>query len=85
MAWCRWEVSMWYVQVSRAEGDCVAGKEEKTEEEEAEEEEMEAERQRLCQLDAFARLLINIQTNYIPMLIFSICVLELNKNDLSKP
>jgi hypothetical protein len=78
MAWCRWEVSMWCEQVSRAEGNCIAGKEKEEEEEE------EAERQKLSQLDAFARLLINKQTNYIPMLILPVCVLELNKNDLSK-
>lgn len=34
MAWCRWEVSMWCEQVSRAEGNCIAGKEKEEEEEE---------------------------------------------------
>lgn len=59
---------MWFEQVSRAKGDCMAGGEER-----------EAERQRLCQLDAFEQLLINKQSNYISMLILPICFLELNK------
>ena len=72
-----WDVIMWCEQVSRAEGNCVAGDEE-------EEEEEEVERQRLCQLDAFAQLLINKQTDCIPVFILPICFLELNKNDLSR-